>query len=88
MSPLRQDWIPASSEREQAVLSAVNQHLAAKHPSRSPARLDDRLDHLGLSSLDLVEVLLILEDLLEREIDPDYPGDLERVADLARMRLL
>jgi acyl carrier protein len=71
---------------EQAV-GAVNQVLGNRRGG-DPVGVDDRLEDLGLDSLDVAELFLTLEELAGCQLDPASAGALERVGDLAGLREL
>lgn len=72
---------------EQAV-DAINELLGGRGPSGRPVEAEDRLEDLGLDSLDVAELFLTLEAEAGRELDPASAGALERVRDLAELRAL
>ncbi len=71
---------------EQAV-AAVNEVLGDRRGGNAVG-VDDRLEELGLDSLDVAELFLTLEEMAGCQLDPASAGALERVGDLAALREL
>jgi acyl carrier protein len=66
---------------------AVRRVLANKGEPATEVGVDSLLRDLGLDSLDLAEVLILLEDVVRGELEPASAGRLERVGDLSRLRV-
>jgi acyl carrier protein len=72
----------------QQAVDAINEVLGGRGPAGRPVEAEDRLEDLGLDSLDVAELFLSLEAEVGRELDPASAGALERVRDLAELRAL
>lgn len=65
---------------EEAVKSAIYEHLG-----EGVSSLDQTLDDFGADSLDAVEVMMIVEELLDVEIDVKKLRDHMTVRDVIRL---
>ncbi|MGB2711366.1 MAG: acyl carrier protein [Conexibacter sp.] len=64
------------------VAAIIHAQLGHKLPYEVIARSDAVLEDLGLSSLDVTEAFVAIEELVERELDPLSASDAKTLGDL------
>jgi acyl carrier protein len=67
-------------------LEAVNSVLAKSRRNAPVATAETTMEELGLTSLDIAEVVVALEDLIGGELDTANAADVNRVGDLVLLR--
>lgn len=67
-------------------IQAVNSVLAKSRRDAPVATAETTMEELGLTSLDIAEVVVALEDLIGGELDTVNAPDVTRVGDLVNLR--
>jgi acyl carrier protein len=78
----------ASPSLIDAAVAAVNEVLIAAFPDAEPVTANTELATLPLESVDLSEVVMVLEDRLKATVDLDALPDLRVVGDFANLRFV
>jgi acyl carrier protein len=71
----------------EGAVTAVRALLESKGRDSAHVSASTALADLKLSSVDVVELLLIIEEQCGREVDPDFDRNLDTVADLTRLQM-
>ncbi len=72
----------------EAAVTAVGDVLRARHGDGIAVDARTPLRELGLDSLDVAELIVVLEEMVGRELDLESLEDVETVGDLTRLRAL
>jgi acyl carrier protein len=70
------------------VVEAIRSVAGAKREIPGAVRSDTVLEELGLSSLEVAEVIVALEERIGGELDTDSAADAVTVGDLVRLKRL
>lgn len=73
---------------QDAAVTAVGDVLRARHGDGIAVDARTPLRELGLDSLDVAELIVVLEEMVGLELDQESLEDVETVGDLTRMRPL
>ena len=63
----------------------VVREAVTEHECRADFTLDSKLSDLDCDSLDLVEILMLIEDKLKKEIDTKSLMDVKTVGDIVKV---
>jgi acyl carrier protein len=67
------------------VAEVIRAQIGDKLPAHVPLGAETMLEDLGLSSLDLTEVFVSIEELVERELDSVRASNAKTIADLVAL---